>query len=1484
MKREIILSSMIWVASAAVSLAAAVPSDLKSTPIVNPLGLSLNEYFLSWKTDKGQTAYRILVANDPQKLSSGTGNLWDSGRRHSPESSRIPCLGKSFQEGEKAWWKVQVWNSDGGKSEFSEPSLIQVPNSQQPTRNRVILLGDSLISRMEKFGYFETAVTIRWPHHDIAFRNLGWPGDDVFGTARAEFKDGRNTRAWEPGPSNGIGYQILMQQVRDSKARTIIVGYGSEVAFAESGLSLDKFKAGYSRLMKDLKENGSSLILLTPPAQEATGSPVPDLEERNKRLAEAANFIIQYAQKNDHLVIDLFRKVITKKDETLTENGMHLNDEGYRRLTAVMASGLGISDGIGSLVTIDPEGTVSSQHGAIVENPITTKRGIRFDLRPDKLFCDFLPNTHKILINDASNSYRLKTDGVEVLSGNAAGWRSGYLISRGPTLKDTNRLRSAIIGKNLQHRRRIRPLNKTYIFLFRSYEMGHLRYEMADFDRLVAAEEETIARLRVPQTHRYTIERIDPWKPVHNDPEHEVPRHIPEPDVKAELASMTVPKGFELNLFASDPILTNPINLNWDTRGRAWVSMSSTYPHIKPGKEPNDRIVILEDTNQDGKADKSTVFADGLLVPHSVMPVKGGAYVCSATEFLFLSDTDGDDRADQRRVVFSGFGNADVHHMIHALRWAPWGELYFNQSIYINSFIETRWGKRRLNGSGVWRFRPETERLEIFARGAVNPWGHAIDRWGQSFITDGAGGQGPHYTFPGAAFRSAVGAPKTLPGLVPGKPNGTGCEVLSGRHFPEEWAGSIVENDFRANRTVRYKLTDNGSGFAAKEVETLIHSSRQTYRPVDLKVGPDGALYVVDWYNAIIDHGEVDFHHPLRDKAHGRIWRLQAKDRPLVKRPNISGAPIEALLDYLKAPEDYTRTQAKRELATHSQNEVLPKLKSWLASLPVDDPDREHHLLEALWLHGTINAPNEELLRNVLKSTEARARANAVRILFHWRNDIKNPYELFRAAIDDEHPRVRLEAVNVLREVGSLESANIALGALRQSRDKWLEYAIWLTSRELRDDWLPALKAGETVFSGDTDQLRYALEATGDSRATESLVTLLQNGNVNAPNLPNVVKTVAGLGGVEEIDMVLSLAEKQPTLLTPIVAGARHNKATPKGIKKILPLLENQDSDVRRAAAELTGIWGITDAGESLEKLVRNTENIQERLTAARALGRLKHFDRLANLANPNQSQKIRIAATAIWAENQPDKARESVIEIFAKASTIQEIEPLFLSFINRQSGDKQLQEALKDTPLHQSIAIEGIRLIRSSGREFPELVAMLTKAGNLKLVPLDLSQKDRKELLSKVAISGNPERGKEVYHRKSTACTVCHQIGTGGGLVGPELSSIGAYAQPAAILDSILSPSRDIKQGFETVLVTKQDDTIVAGIFQRRSDTATLIRETTNKIVPIPNSEVKKIEKSPVSLMPPGLTLSLRSDELVDLLSFLVSLDGTTEKTERNN
>ena len=203
------------------------------------------------------------------------------------------------------------------------------------------------------------------------------------------------------------------------------------------------------------------------------------------------------------------------------------------------------------------------------------------------------------------------------------------------------------------------------------------------------------------------------------------------------------------------------------------------------------------------------------------------------------------------------------------------------------------------------------------------------------------------------------------------------------------------------------------------------------------------------------------------------------------------------------------------------------------------------------------------------------------------------------------------------------------------------------------------------------------------------------------------------------------------------------------------------------------------------------------------------------------------------------------------------------------------MAEALEKFRLKEAVAITGIRLVRASGRKFSELIVALNKAGALKPVAFDLNQHEREDLLAQVITSGDAKRGAEVYRRKSMACTLCHQIGTEGGKVGPELSSIGAYAQPAAILDSILSPNNDIKQGFETVIVTRKDNTTVAGILQRRSDAATIIRDPANKIVAIPNNDIKKTAKSPVSLMPAGLTATLRKDELVDLVRYLTELDG---------
>src|SRR5687767_1298229 len=203
-------------------------------------------------------------------------------------------------------------------------------------------------------------------------------------------------------------------------------------------------------------------------------------------------------------------------------------------------------------------------------------------------------------------------------------------------------------------------------------------------------------------------------------------------DPEIERRSFKVADGFEVNLFAADPLMAKPIQMNWDAQGRLWIASSTQYPQIKPGEAPADKVIVLEDTDEDGRADQSSVFADGLLIPTGIEPGDGGVYVANSTELLHLKDTDGDGKADQRRIVLSGFGTEDTHHLIHTFRWGVDGRLYFNQSIYINSHVETPHGVRRLKGSGVWRFRPETLAFDVFSRGMINPWGHAHDECGQS--------------------------------------------------------------------------------------------------------------------------------------------------------------------------------------------------------------------------------------------------------------------------------------------------------------------------------------------------------------------------------------------------------------------------------------------------------------------------------------------------------------------------------------------------------------------------------------------------------------------------------------------------------------------------------------------------------------------------------------------------------------------------------
>src|SRR4051794_21655498 len=480
---------------------------------------------------------------------------------------------------------------------------------------------------------------------------------------------------------------------------------------------------------------------------------------------------------------------------------------------------------------------------------------------------------------------------------------------------------------------------------------------------------------------------------------------IPDPDPELERRSFQVADGFEVNLFAADPVLAKPIQMNFDPDGRLWVVSSGVYPQIKPGQAANDKVLILEDDDGDGKADRTTVFADGLLIPTGIEPGDGGAYVANSTELLHFADTDGDGKADRRRVMLSGFGTEDTHHLLHTLRWGYDGQLYFNQSIYIHSHIETPHGVRRLGGGGVWEFRPETRELEVFIRGLWNAWGHHFDRWGQSFVTDGAGYEGINYALPGASYAATPDAARILHGLNPGSPKDCGAEFLSGRHLPEDWRGNLLTNDFRGNRVCRYVISEDGAGYAARELAELIKTPHVAFRPIDVKLGPDGAIYIADWYNPIIQHGEVDFRDPRRDHTHGRIWRVTAKGRPLVDRPRLVGAPIEALLDALKSPEDWTRQRSKRVLKERGATSVAAALAAWVKALDPKDPDAEHRKLEALWTYQSLDVVEPGLLAELLNADDPRVRGAAVRVLAHWHPRLSDPLVLLEPRVSDDHPR-----------------------------------------------------------------------------------------------------------------------------------------------------------------------------------------------------------------------------------------------------------------------------------------------------------------------------------------------------------------------------------------------------------------------------------------------------------------------------------------------
>ncbi|HEX4000073.1 MAG TPA: PVC-type heme-binding CxxCH protein [Pirellulales bacterium] len=975
----------------------------------------------------------------------------------------------------------------------------------------------------------------------------------------------------------------------------------------------------------------------------------------------------------------------------------------------------------------------------------------------------------------------------------------------------------------------------------------------------------------------------------------------PSDDPEQERQAFQVADGFEVNLWAADPLIQKPIEINFDPQGRLWVASSETYPQVRPGKEANDKILVLEDTKHAGHADKTTVFASGLLIPTGVLPGDGGVYAANSTELLFFSDTKGTGHADTRRVVLSGFGTEDTHHILHTLRWGPDGMMYCNQSVYIHSHIETPYGPRLLNGSGIWQFRPETMELNVFARGWWNPWGHSFDRWGNSFVTDGAGGQGINYCVPGGWYETAVGARRTLPGLNPGSPKECSLEIISGRQFPDDWQGNLITNDFRAHRVCRYVISENGSSYTSKELPELIKTNFPAFRPVDVKLGPDGALYIADWYNPIINHGEVDFRDPRRDHTHGRIWRVTAKGRPLVDPPQLVGASDVAVLDALKAPEDFTRQQARRVLKERGAR-VLPALAAWVKELNSSTPgahaaaastaasELDHQRLEALWVYQALRHVEPDLLRTLLHSTDYHARAAATRVLAAWHADIPDVLALLAERVVDGNPHVRLEAVRACAAVPTAAAAEIAMRALDRPLDRFLDYAVWQTANDLQDAWLPAVKSGEDVFAGNASHLTYALQAVGSRDVVPLLMGLLREGKLPPQRTEGALQLVAVLGGTKDLGtifaMVLSDAtpiERRRVLLQGLLTAAEQRGSVPSGdlnrlAKLIVASGATGDESLQTLAIRAAGLWKVETMHPKLAELALASSTSESSRAAAieslAAMGGSRSREVLESLTAADRPFAIRSAAVVALAQIDLAAAASRAAKMLAAAPAAADPAPLIAGFLQRKAGPAALAAAIASEKLSPDIAKLSVRAVRASASEQPALVAALTTAGGLTIGGKRMPRgAELERLVAEVRAKGDPARGEAIFRRQDESCSKCHSIGGVGGQVAPDLSSIGASAPVDYLIESVLEPSAKIKDGFETTIVTTDSGRVFTGIKNRQTDKDLVLRDANDHEISIPLSSIDTAERSRTSLMPVGLADGLTRAELVDLVRFLSEL-----------
>jgi putative membrane-bound dehydrogenase-like protein len=968
--------------------------------------------------------------------------------------------------------------------------------------------------------------------------------------------------------------------------------------------------------------------------------------------------------------------------------------------------------------------------------------------------------------------------------------------------------------------------------------------------------------------------------------------------VAESMRHISTPGGFRVALFAAEPDIVKPIAINWDDRGRAWIAETVDYPNdLLPPGQGHDRIKICEDTDGDGKADKFTVFAEGLSIPTSLVHAAGGLIVAQAPDMLFLQDTDGDDRADLRKVLFTGWGTRDTHSGPSNMRLGHDGWIYL--TVGYSGFDGTVGGEHLVFKQAVLRMRPDGSKLEVLTSTSNNTWGAGLDETGEIVYSTANGEHSSYVGIPNRTFESVRGWLGKGNGKMADHQNmhpltkirqvdwfgaftaAAGHAVYTARQFPRRYWNRMAFVAEPTGHLVHMDLLEpQGSGFITRDRFNLFASTDEWTSPIAAEVGPEGAVWVIDWYNYVVQHNPTPlgfttgkgnaYETPLRDKTHGRIYRVIDETSAPGKTFDLAAASDEVLLEALQSDNMFWRMRAEWKIVEKERKEMIPALVALAGARKIDEIGEAPAALHALWALQRLGALERDsrgadVLAKVLRHPAEGVRKAALGTLPRTAGSV-------RAILDarlllDRSPAVCRAALLALGEMPASRAAGAGITLLlgrdpRLAEDHWLTLAATSAAARHAQGFLEtALPFPKDDKNGDLlrSAVRIVAEHTARGELPQTLDSLLRPlavtadpgtheaflaglaagwpaGAAKAPVLDDrtvvfLIRLMRVLGPSGQLSLV-TLAERWGL-----------SERFKNELASVRAALAAEVSDQNRSEAErVAAARGLARMHPDREALGRLLGGVTAKASPALAAGLL---DAAGQAATP----ELAAALIERWGEFTPEIRRQAIDILLRR--------PEWSRALLDALESKKLTISELGTGQAQQLAGHPDKAIAARA------VTLLSQGGGL---PNPDRDKVLQALLPLAEKAGNAARGLEVFKAN---CAKCHRHGDLGESIGPNLTGFAVHPKEK-ILTEVIDPNRSVEGNFRQYTVATRDGQIRNGLLAAETRTAIELVDGEAKKHVVLREDIDEIIASNKSLMPEGFEKTLTTDDLTDLLEFL--------------